>query len=143
VTSAVHAEGGKIAMQILHAGRYAYHPLAVSFVLLPACLSDSCVSRRLPLPEFNLRFPRSRLSRCLLGLSNRLLMISRAARNWPKMRATMVLRYIPSCYMLWDVRWFCVASYIAAFIDIARLGNGQRRLPHQRILELQNQQASG
>ena len=35
VTSAVHAEGGKIAMQILHAGRYAYHPLAVSgsFVL--------------------------------------------------------------------------------------------------------------
>jgi 2,4-dienoyl-CoA reductase (NADPH2) len=29
VTSAVHAEGGKIAMQILHAGRYAYHPLSV------------------------------------------------------------------------------------------------------------------
>jgi 2,4-dienoyl-CoA reductase (NADPH2) len=30
VTDAVHAEGGKIAMQILHAGRYAYHPLAVA-----------------------------------------------------------------------------------------------------------------
>ncbi len=29
VTDAVHAEGGKLAMQILHAGRYAYHPLAV------------------------------------------------------------------------------------------------------------------
>lgn len=29
VTDAVHAEGGKIAMQILHAGRYAYSPLAV------------------------------------------------------------------------------------------------------------------
>ena len=29
VTSAVHAEGGKIALQILHAGRYAYHPFAV------------------------------------------------------------------------------------------------------------------
>jgi len=29
VTDAVHAEGGKICMQILHAGRYAYHPLAV------------------------------------------------------------------------------------------------------------------
>ena len=28
-TEAVHAEGGKIAMQILHAGRYAYSPLAV------------------------------------------------------------------------------------------------------------------
>ena len=30
VTNAVHAEGGKIAMQILHAGRYAYHPIAVA-----------------------------------------------------------------------------------------------------------------
>jgi 2,4-dienoyl-CoA reductase (NADPH2) len=30
VTRAVHDEGGKIAMQILHAGRYAYHPIAVA-----------------------------------------------------------------------------------------------------------------
>ncbi len=30
VTDAVHIEGGKIALQILHAGRYAYHPLAVA-----------------------------------------------------------------------------------------------------------------
>ena len=30
VTSAVHAAGGKIALQILHAGRYAYHPLSVA-----------------------------------------------------------------------------------------------------------------
>ncbi|GAB2869063.1 NADPH-dependent 2,4-dienoyl-CoA reductase [Pseudoduganella ginsengisoli] len=30
VTRAVHAEGGKICMQILHAGRYAYSPKAVS-----------------------------------------------------------------------------------------------------------------
>jgi len=30
VTQAVHAEGGKICLQILHAGRYAYHPLSVS-----------------------------------------------------------------------------------------------------------------
>jgi 2,4-dienoyl-CoA reductase (NADPH2) len=30
VTDAVHAAGGKIAMQILHTGRYAYHPLAVA-----------------------------------------------------------------------------------------------------------------
>ena len=29
VTDAVHAEGGKIAMQILHTGRYGYHPFAV------------------------------------------------------------------------------------------------------------------
>ncbi|AVS88595.1 FAD-dependent oxidoreductase [Paracidovorax avenae] len=30
VTQAVHAEGGKIAMQILHFGRYAYHPQLVA-----------------------------------------------------------------------------------------------------------------
>ncbi|MGK7295820.1 MAG: FAD-dependent oxidoreductase, partial [Candidatus Wenzhouxiangella sp. M2_3B_020] len=30
VTSAVHAEGGRICMQILHAGRYAYHPFSVA-----------------------------------------------------------------------------------------------------------------
>ncbi len=30
VTSAVHAEGGRICMQILHAGRYAVHPLSVA-----------------------------------------------------------------------------------------------------------------
>jgi 2,4-dienoyl-CoA reductase (NADPH2) len=30
VTGAVHAEGGRVCMQILHAGRYAYHPLAVA-----------------------------------------------------------------------------------------------------------------
>lgn len=30
VTAAVHAEGGKVALQILHAGRYAHQPLAVA-----------------------------------------------------------------------------------------------------------------
>ena len=30
ITDAVHREGGKIALQILHAGRYAYHPYSVS-----------------------------------------------------------------------------------------------------------------
>ncbi|MBP6534614.1 MAG: NADPH-dependent 2,4-dienoyl-CoA reductase [Arenimonas sp.] len=30
VTSAVHGAGGRIAMQILHAGRYGYHPFSVS-----------------------------------------------------------------------------------------------------------------
>jgi 2,4-dienoyl-CoA reductase (NADPH2) len=30
ITSAVHEAGGKILLQILHAGRYAYHPLSVS-----------------------------------------------------------------------------------------------------------------
>jgi 2,4-dienoyl-CoA reductase (NADPH2) len=30
VTSAVHDEGGAIALQVLHAGRYGYHPLSVS-----------------------------------------------------------------------------------------------------------------
>jgi len=30
ITDAVHAEGGKIALQILHTGRYGYHPLNVA-----------------------------------------------------------------------------------------------------------------
>ncbi len=30
VTEAVHAEGGKIALQILHGGRYSYHPFSVA-----------------------------------------------------------------------------------------------------------------
>lgn len=30
ITAAVHAEGGKICMQILHAGRYGYHPFNVA-----------------------------------------------------------------------------------------------------------------
>jgi len=30
ITKAVHAEDGKVAMQILHAGRYAYHPFSVA-----------------------------------------------------------------------------------------------------------------
>ena len=30
VTDAVHGEGGRICMQILHAGRYAYHPFSVA-----------------------------------------------------------------------------------------------------------------
>jgi len=30
LTRAVHAEGGKVCMQILHTGRYAYHPLSVA-----------------------------------------------------------------------------------------------------------------
>ncbi len=30
ITDAVHEEGGKIALQILHAGRYSYHPLLVA-----------------------------------------------------------------------------------------------------------------
>jgi len=30
ITNAVHAEGGKICMQILHAGRYGYHPFNVA-----------------------------------------------------------------------------------------------------------------
>jgi 2,4-dienoyl-CoA reductase (NADPH2) len=39
VTGAVHAAGGKIAMQILHAGRYAAHPLLVSASKVKAPIS--------------------------------------------------------------------------------------------------------
>jgi 2,4-dienoyl-CoA reductase (NADPH2) len=39
VTSAVHAEGGKIVMQILHAGRYGYQPFVVSASALKSPIS--------------------------------------------------------------------------------------------------------
>ncbi|MCX4098124.1 NADPH-dependent 2,4-dienoyl-CoA reductase [Nocardia sp. alder85J] len=53
VTRAVHAEGGRIALQILHAGRYAYVPFSVSASAIkapinpfrPRALSDRGVER--------------------------------------------------------------------------------------------------
>ncbi len=39
ITDAVHDEGGKIAMQILHTGRYAYHPFAVAPSAIKAPIS--------------------------------------------------------------------------------------------------------
>jgi 2,4-dienoyl-CoA reductase (NADPH2) len=39
VTQAVHAAGGRIALQILHTGRYAYHPLAVAPTALKSPIS--------------------------------------------------------------------------------------------------------
>src|SRR5512139_2547359 len=39
ITDAVHREGGKIALQILHAGRYAYHPLAVAPSAIKSAIS--------------------------------------------------------------------------------------------------------
>jgi 2,4-dienoyl-CoA reductase (NADPH2) len=55
VTDAVHREGGKICMQILHAGRYSYHPLSVSASrakspinpFTPRELSDGGVQRQI------------------------------------------------------------------------------------------------
>ena len=55
VTDAVHGAGGKIALQILHTGRYAYHPLAVAPTRLkspitpftPFALSNSGVERQI------------------------------------------------------------------------------------------------
>lgn len=55
VTQSVHACGGKIALQILHTGRYAYHPLAVApsriqspiSMFKPRELSSSGVERQI------------------------------------------------------------------------------------------------
>jgi 2,4-dienoyl-CoA reductase (NADPH2) len=55
VTDAVHAEGGHICMQILHAGRYAYHPFSVSATSLkspitpfkPRALSERGVEKQI------------------------------------------------------------------------------------------------
>ncbi len=55
LTDAVHAAGGKIALQILHAGRYSYHPFSVSASALkapinpfkPRALSDRGVRKQI------------------------------------------------------------------------------------------------
>jgi 2,4-dienoyl-CoA reductase (NADPH2) len=55
LTDAVQAEGGRIALQILHAGRYAYHPFSVSASAIkapinpfrPRALSDRGVRKQL------------------------------------------------------------------------------------------------
>ncbi|MGW6282810.1 oxidoreductase [Kribbella sp. NPDC055071] len=55
LTDDVHAEGGRIALQILHAGRYAYHPFSVSASALkapinpfkPRALSDRGVRKQI------------------------------------------------------------------------------------------------
>ncbi|TCC41760.1 NADPH-dependent 2,4-dienoyl-CoA reductase [Kribbella speibonae] len=55
LTSAVHEAGGRIALQILHAGRYSYHPFSVSASALkapinpfkPRALSDRGVRRQI------------------------------------------------------------------------------------------------
>ena len=55
VTEAVHAEGGRICMQILHTGRYGYHPLTVAPSAIkapinpfkPKALSDSGVKKQI------------------------------------------------------------------------------------------------
>ena len=55
VTDAVHGEGGRICMQILHAGRYAYHPFSVApsaikspiTPFMPSALSSRGVERQI------------------------------------------------------------------------------------------------
>ncbi len=62
VTSAVHQEGGKIALQILHAGRYAYHPfsLAPSALKAPIFSVQAARHERAPDPRHHPRLRRHR-----------------------------------------------------------------------------------
>ena len=50
VTNAVHAEGGKIALQILHTGRYGYQPF---------CVAPSRIQSPIPPKGINLNAPMS------------------------------------------------------------------------------------
>jgi 2,4-dienoyl-CoA reductase (NADPH2) len=48
VTQAVHQEGGKICMQVLHAGRYSYHPFSVAPSAIKAAISPFSPSQMSP-----------------------------------------------------------------------------------------------
>jgi 2,4-dienoyl-CoA reductase (NADPH2) len=61
VTDAVHGAGGRIALQILHAGRYAYHPLSVA----PSALRSPITPfRPRALTRWGIRRTISRYVRC-------------------------------------------------------------------------------
>lgn len=61
VTDAVHADGAKICMQILHAGRYAYMPWAVAPSRLKAPISPFSP---IPLPDWGVRRTIDNYRRC-------------------------------------------------------------------------------
>src|SRR5512134_1735404 len=61
ITDAVHAHGGRIAMQILHAGRYAYHPLAVAPSAIKSAISPF---RPRALTEWGIRATIGAFARC-------------------------------------------------------------------------------
>ncbi|WMC09345.1 NADPH-dependent 2,4-dienoyl-CoA reductase [Oceanimonas pelagia] len=68
VTAAVHAAGGKIALQILHAGRYALHPFA-----------EAPSAGRAPISPFRARaMSERRIRRCIADFAHTALMARRA-----------------------------------------------------------------
>ena len=61
VTDAVHKSGGKIALQILHAGRYGYHP----FIVAPSRIkSPISLFKPLPFPNFAIEMTIRSFARC-------------------------------------------------------------------------------
>jgi 2,4-dienoyl-CoA reductase (NADPH2) len=63
ITKAVHENGGKICMQILHAGRYAYSPLQIAPSRIKAPISKF---KPLPLPSFGVSKTIKNYVRCAL-----------------------------------------------------------------------------
>eukprot|EP01091_Cochliopodium_minus_P010522 TRINITY_DN2800_c1_g1_i1.p1 TRINITY_DN2800_c1_g1~~TRINITY_DN2800_c1_g1_i1.p1 ORF type:complete len:666 (-),score=190.41 TRINITY_DN2800_c1_g1_i1:73-2070(-) len=61
ITKAVHIEDGKICMQILHAGRYAYHPLAVAPSSIKSPISPFAPWK---LPKWGIKKQISNFTRC-------------------------------------------------------------------------------
>ena len=78
VTDAVHAEGGAIALQVLHAGRYGYHPFSVS---ASAVKSPITPFRRRALSTTGRRPDRRPTSRGAVALA-REGGVRRASRSW-------------------------------------------------------------
>ncbi|OOK79220.1 flavin oxidoreductase / NADH oxidase family protein [Mycobacterium kansasii] len=85
ITSAVHDAGAKILLQILHAGRYAYHPFSVSASSIKA-----------PINPF-------RPGRCRRAVSSPPSRISCGARGWPAKPATTVSKS-------WAAKGICSTS---------------------------------
>ena len=63
ITQAVHKHGSKIALQILHAGRYSYHPLLVAPSRIKAPINPF---KPWPLPEWGIKLTIKNYGRCAL-----------------------------------------------------------------------------
>src|SRR3989338_3697735 len=64
VTDAVHTEGGKIALQILHTGRYSYFPLAVAPSSVPSPIWKFSPMIPMKMPAFYVRKTVQDFARC-------------------------------------------------------------------------------
>ena len=85
ITDAVHAEGGKIALQILHSGRYGYTPLAVAPSRVQSPISTARAN------PVSVETPRRQQSRSTTGVNSLPAAMSAIPRSSRSRRSTVAI----------------------------------------------------